>query len=123
MKKLTVSLAMLLAVVIMAFSFTACGVSGRYEFESVTIAGTTYKEGDSIPLAGTINKDDFYIVLNKDGTCTVKVYNAQSEKSGTWTQDGKTIKFSISGISIGEATRDGRKLTLYFMIGTFTLKK
>ena len=108
---------------IMALSFSACSAKGKYKFESVTIANKTYKAGEEIPVIGTINKDDFVLELNKDGTCSMKAYNSDSAKSGTWKEENDKIKFDISGLTIGEATRDGNKISFYFVIGTFTLKK
>ena len=123
MKKFAVSLVAVLAVIIMAFSFTACSAKGKYKFESVTIANKTYKAGEEIPFVGKIDKDDFVLELNKDGSCSIKTYNNDSLKTGTWKEEDGKIKFDVEGISIGEATRDGNKISFYFVIGTFTLKK
>lgn len=123
MKKIAVALVALLSVMVMALAFTACGASGKYKFESVKIGNLTYEAGDSIPLVGSIEKDDFVLELNNDGTCSIKVYNSDSAKTGTWTEEDGKIKFNVSGLTIGEATCDGNRITFYFVIGTFTLKK
>ena len=123
MKKIALTLVALLSVVAIALSFAACGAKGTYKFESAKIGPLTYYAGDEIPVIGSINKNDFTLKLNDDGTCSIKVYNNDSVKTGKWTEEDGKIKFDIEGLTIGEATRDGDTITFMFGVGYFTLKK
>ena len=121
MKKFAVSLVALLAVVIMAFSFTACNASGTYKFNSMTVTTalgqeTTYKVGDKFKVGNEevkITKDWYTLDLNKDGTCSI-VVQGESAKSGTWEENDGEITFSVAGIPFNKATKDGNKITFTY---------
>ena len=110
----------------MAISFAACGVEGKYKFESMTVkilgAETTFHAGEEY-LGQELSKDWFTLELNNDGTCAVKTNESNTAVKGTWTEEDGVIKFDVVGISIGKATREGNKIILNYGIMTITLKK
>lgn len=126
MKKFAISLVALLSVVVMALAFTACGASGKYKFESVTVGigslSKTYEVGDEY-LGVELTKDWFTLELNSDGTCSIKTNDSDSAKTGTWTEEDGKIKFDVEGLTIGKATKDGSRITFDYGAMKITLKK
>lgn len=126
MKKFAISLVALLSVVVMAFAFTACGASGKYKFESVTVGvgplSKTYEVGDEY-LGTKLSKDWFTLELNSDGTCSIKTNDKDSVQTGTWTEEDGVITFDVSGLTIGKATKDGNRITFNYGVMKITLKK
>lgn len=125
MKKLAVSLVSVLAVVVLCFSLAGCGVSGTYKFESLTVGigniSTTYEVGKEYN-GKKLEAGSIRLVLNKDGTCTFKSLDSDTEINGTWEEkdDGK---IDFSGIGITNATRDGNRITFDLGVMKITLKK
>lgn len=85
-KKIAITLISLVAVLVMAFSFAACGVAGTYKLEelSVTYNGEvlTAKAGEDLvfvekigettsTMATTIDAKSCVLTLNRDGTYSV----------------------------------------------------
>lgn len=126
MKKIAISIVALLSVVVMALAFTACGASGKYKFESVTAGigalSKTYEVGDEY-LGVELTKDWFTLELNNDGTCSIKAFDSDSAKAGTWTEENGVITFDVQGIAIGKATKDGNRITFDYGLLKITLKK
>lgn len=126
MKKFAITLVAILSVVVMALSFTACGASGKYKFESLTVGvgslSKTYEVGDEY-LGVELSKDWFTLELNSDGTCSIKTNDNDSAKAGTWTEEDGIVTFNVSGISISKATKDGSRITFDYGIMKITLKK
>ena len=114
----------------MAFSFAACSASGTYKFDSMTVKilteETTYKAGDEYN-GKKLETDSVKLILNGDGTCSIKLMDSESESTGTWTEEDGTITFDVAGLPFSKATRDGSKITFsYSLFGvsvSITLKK
>ena len=126
MKKFAVSLVALLSVVVMALAFTACGASGKYKFESMTVGvgslSKTYTVGDEYG-GKELTADWFTLELNNDGTCSIKTNDKDSAQTGTWTEEDGVVTFDVSGLTIGKATKDGNKITFDYGVMKITLKK
>lgn len=126
MKKFAISIVALLSVVVMALCFTACGTSGTYKFESMTVGvgalSKTYEVGDEY-LGTELTKDWFVLELNSDGTCSIKTNDNDSAKAGNWTEEDGVITFDVQGIAIGKATKDGSRITFDYGLMKITLKK
>jgi len=95
MKKFVATMASLLAVIILAVTFTACttNVSGKtYVYSEVKVESeddlSTTEQGLLTVAQGVVETavKNYEITFNKDGTVT---YNGTSV--GNWTQDGKTV--------------------------------
>lgn len=126
MKKFAISLVAILSVFVMALSFAACGASGKYKFESMTVGvgalSKTYEVGDEY-LGTELSKDWFTLELKSDGTCSIKTNDSESAKAGTWTEEDGVVTFNVSGVSIGKATKDGNRITFDYGVMKITLKK
>ena len=125
MKKIAVSLVSVLAVVVLCFSLAGCSASGTYKFESLTVGvgslSTTFEVGKEYN-EKKLEAGSIRLVLNKDGSCTFKPLDSDTEISGTWEEkdDGK---IDFSGIGISNAIRDGSRITFDFGVMKITLKK
>ena len=126
MKKITLSLVTLISVLVMAFSFAACGAGGTYKFDSLSVGvgslSKTYSVGEEY-LGRKLEAGDYTLVLKGDNTCTIKLGENESEKTGTWKEEDGKITFDVSGVTIGKATRDGSKITFDYGGLKITLKK
>lgn len=126
MKKLAISLLSILAVAVLCFSFAGCGANGTYKFESLTVGvgslSKTYSVGEEY-LGQELTVDWFTIKLENNGECSIKVNDSDSAKAGTWKEEDGKITFSVEGIDIGAATRDGNKITFNYGVMQITLKK
>lgn len=144
MKKVTVALSTLLAVVICAVAmicFAACGANGTYKFYSMSVKTgdeeKVYKVGDEfeVPVSGDkvkLDADYFVITLNKDGSVEIKnKESGDSAVTGTWEKNKDTgkIDFKGAGVPVSSAELKGSKLVFSTSIPlinvtfTYTLKK
>lgn len=125
MKKFAVSLVAILAVVVMALSFAACG-AGKYKFESLTVGvgslSKTYSVGEEYG-GVELSKDWFTLELKNDGTCSIKTNDKDSAQTGTWKEENGVITFDVEGLTIGKATKDGSRITFDYGVMKITLKK
>ena len=121
-KLLTILLAALLCVC--CVSMVACkeeaGVEGTYKMYSVTISGTTYEVGDTIPAGAFMgNPVDMVLAaeymsleLNKDGTAVSKMNGEVMNNEITWSKSGNTITITYNGGGSDEATLNGNELSM-----------
>ena len=100
MKKAGLWLSTLLAFVLCVCCLVACGSSskeGTYKFSSLTIAGETYKAGQTYE-GIELSKDFSTITLKSDGTAEIS--SMGMKQSGTWKtneEDSKKIDITIMG--------------------------
>ena len=127
MKKVTVWLASVLALIVGLCCLAACGggVEGTYKFYSMTVGEQTVKAGEEMG-GVTISKDYMVLELKKDGNCTVKSAMAGGqEQSGTWKkndEDENKIEVTVDGETL-TFTKDGNKLEASMEGTVIVLKK
>ena len=132
-KKIAITLVSLLVVVVMALSFAACGVGGKYKFYSLTVTvfgeERTAQAGEDLDMGGgwtyPVSENDMILTLNRDGTCTMStnMFGKSSHAEGTWEEvDGK-VNILVDGKVTSTFTVDGNKLVMKSEGMTFILKK
>lgn len=129
-KKIAISLVSLMAILVLAFSMSACATNfvGTYKIDSMVVKSDgeqiTIKVGEEIMNGITLTEDYMVIEVKDDNTFTITV--AGQTMDGTWTSEGRTLKLDIDG-EVQEATLKGKTLTIsgdmYGSDSTITFKK
>lgn len=115
MKKIASALVSLVAVLLLAFTLTACStnVVGTYKFKSMTYTENgiqmNIEAGKDIMAGMSVTEDFMVIEIKDDNTFTISAMGETVE--GTWTVEGKTLKLEVEG-EVQEATLKGKTLTM-----------
>lgn len=133
MKKHFKLLFALVAVVVCAIAFSACGNAnvGTYKFNKLSVSvGSSSVDFDA---GGTVSEDAFALEIKDDGTWAMAVdlslsvlgvdLNMKEDMAGTWEeQEGKLVLKSNADNEIITAVRDGNKLTMTMSMTVVLLK-
>ena len=136
-KKIFIMFASVLMLVALTFSLTACGgVAGTYKLEELCVTENgkviSAKAGENLLLeSGTwtypVDKDDFVLKLNKDGTYTVSMRLPNIDFThweGKWEEkDGKINILDDDGEVTATYTVDGNRIVWEVEGFKITLKK
>lgn len=117
MKKIIVTVAAIISVLVLGVMLAGCSsnAAGTYKFQSMKYSEggmeMNYEVGKEI-MGVSISEDFMVLELKDDGTfsMTTKMSGTETE-TGTWTQEGKTVKLKVSGVE-QTATLSGSTLVL-----------
>lgn len=136
-KKFLPALLAIVCVLCCALGLAACGVSGSYKLESITVTlnGKEYsaKAGESLDVSGDgswmypVYENNMTLKLNGDGTYTARVHlgdlGGNSDDEGTWEEvDGK-VNLKKDDKITSTFTVDGNKLIMEMDGMKIVLKK
>ena len=122
MKKIkTIFLTSLTSVLLLVcLLFSGCGTAGKYDFESLEVAGTTYEIGDIY--SGEELTEDYMSLRLKSNGNAITFMDGKAVATGTWEEEDDTIIITIAG-SPQVFKKDGKKLTATIYGETITLSK
>ncbi len=122
MKKICAYVALILAAVIAAMTFAACGVAGVegnfYVFDSVTVEGASAEEEPPIIAMVEEQYDGSTIEFGTDDTFAMTIGGATL--SGTYTQNGSELTLTVGGVP-ADFRLSGNKLQLVQTMGGITV--
>ena len=122
MKKIkTIFLTSLTSVLLLiCLLFSSCGTAGKYDFESLEVAGKTYEIGDIY--SGEELTDDYMSIRLKSNGTAITFIDGKALAAGSWVEEGDEIIITIEGDS-QVFKKDGKKLTATIYGQKITLSK
>ena len=103
-------------------TLTSCDAAvSTWEFEEMEVKSilggtTTYKDGDSFLVIGTVRADDYKLVINNDNTLSFGF--GDKAKSGTWSKEDKVYTIIINEVEYKAEIVDGKLHLQYNLLGT-----